>query len=143
MSRAYQGQTDGQTKMINQCLKTYPRCVVSSTPKQWLKWLPLAELWYNSCFHTSLQCSREYQSSLLERQQFLDLLKQNFARAQNKMKVAIDTKRSAHNFQLGEMVLLKLQPYAQSPVVNMPNYLLSKPSMSHNQVSVCIPLEII
>jgi hypothetical protein len=91
-------------------------------------------------FHT---CSREYQSSLLERQQFLDLLKQNFARAQNKMKVAIDTKRSAHNFQLGEMVLLKLQPYAQSPVVNMPNYLLSKPSMSHNQVSVCIPLEII
>jgi hypothetical protein len=59
------------------------------------------------------------------------------------MKVAIDTKRSAHNFQLGEMVLLKLQPYAQSPVVNMPNYLLSKPSMSHNQVSVCIPLEII
>jgi hypothetical protein len=57
---------------------------------------------------------------LIERQRFLDLLKQNLARAQNKMKVAADAKRSARSFQVGEMVLLKLQPYAQSTVVNKP-----------------------
>jgi hypothetical protein len=56
----------------------------------------------------------------LERQQLLDLLKQNLARAQNKMKLQADTKRSDKSFQMGEMVLLKLQPYAQSSVVNNP-----------------------
>jgi transposase InsO family protein len=55
MSSAYHAQSDGQTEYINQCLEAYLRCSVSSTPRQWLKWLPLAELWYNSCFHTTLQ----------------------------------------------------------------------------------------
>jgi hypothetical protein len=26
-------------------------------PKQWHRWLPLAEFWYNSTFHSSLNCS--------------------------------------------------------------------------------------
>jgi hypothetical protein len=34
------------------------------------------------------------------------------------MKVAADAKRSARSFQLGVIVLLKLQPYAQSTVLN-------------------------
>jgi len=34
---------------MNQCLEMYLRCSVSSTPKQWVKWLPLA--WYNSAHH--------------------------------------------------------------------------------------------
>jgi hypothetical protein len=54
---AYHAQSDGQTESINQCLEAYLRCAVSSSPRQWLKWLPMAELWYNSCYHASLKCS--------------------------------------------------------------------------------------
>jgi hypothetical protein len=36
------------------------------------------------------------------------------------MKIHADTKRSPHQFQVGEQALLKLQPYAQSSVVNKP-----------------------
>jgi exosome complex RNA-binding protein Rrp4 len=35
------------------------------------------------------------------------------------MKEAADNKRSNPTFQIGERVLLKLQPYSQSTVVNM------------------------
>jgi hypothetical protein len=33
------------------------RCIVHDAPKQWRPLLRLAELWYNSCFHTSIGCS--------------------------------------------------------------------------------------
>jgi hypothetical protein len=57
LSSTYHPQMDGQTERVNQCLKMYLRCAVSSTPKLWAKWLPLAELWYNSSYHSSLKCS--------------------------------------------------------------------------------------
>jgi hypothetical protein len=143
MSSTYHAQTDGQSEHINQCLKSYLRCAISSTPKCRIKWLPLAEIWYNSTFHTSLKCSPfkalygvdpsfgavpsldaadnpDVQTTLLEGQQFLELLKQNLARAQNRMKLAADAKRSDRIFQASELVLLKLQPYAQSSMVNRP-----------------------
>jgi hypothetical protein len=47
-------------------------------------------------------------------------MKDQLARAQNRMKVYVDHNRSKRSFQVGEYVLLKLQPYAQSTVVNKP-----------------------
>jgi hypothetical protein len=48
---------DGQTKRVNQCLDMHLRCAVQETPKQWTKWLSLAETWYNTSLYSSLQCT--------------------------------------------------------------------------------------
>lgn len=56
-STAYHPQTDGQSERVNQCLEMYLCCVVHDTPKQWRKWLPMAEFWYNTTHHSSLNTS--------------------------------------------------------------------------------------
>jgi hypothetical protein len=35
----------------------YLRCAVQDAPKTWKSWLSLAELWYNSSYHSSIGCS--------------------------------------------------------------------------------------
>jgi hypothetical protein len=140
-STIYHPQSDGQTERVNQCLEMFLHCSVQSTPKQWVKWLPLAGLWYNTSYHSSLNCTpfkalygvdpslgllssvkpsdhQDVAELLQERQGFTDLLKEQLSKAQNRMKLQADHKRTERHFQIGEQVLLKLQPYAQSLVVN-------------------------
>jgi hypothetical protein len=54
MSSSYYPQTDGQSERVNKCLVTYFRCFVHACPRQWIKWLPLAEFWYNTSYHSAL-----------------------------------------------------------------------------------------
>ncbi|TYG99871.1 hypothetical protein ES288_A10G230800v1 [Gossypium darwinii] len=55
LSTAYHPQTDGQTEVLNRCLESYLRCMTGETSTNWFQWLPLAEWWYNSSFHSSIQ----------------------------------------------------------------------------------------
>jgi len=55
-----------------------------------------------------------------ERNAFSAMLKEQLARAQLRMKQYADKGRTPREFQVGELVLLKLQPYAQKTVVNRP-----------------------
>jgi hypothetical protein len=145
---AYHPQTDGQSERVNQCLEMFLRCAVHDAPKQWRRLLPMAELWYNSYFHTALGCSPFHAlyghepnmgaipelpsdpaspaaSVLAERASQLALLKKNLDMAQTRMKANADKHRTEREFQVGEPVLLRLQHYAQSSVVNRPCQKLS------------------
>lgn len=118
----------------------YLRCAAHDSHKKWRGWLPLAELWYNSAYHSAIGCSpfkalyvhEAHFGTLLpavdnketsaveflkERDDQLVLLKQHLAAAQNKMKMQADNKRTDRQFAVGELVLLKLQPYVQQSVV--------------------------
>lgn len=141
LSTAYHPQTDGQTERINQCLEMYLRCLVQDSPKSWKSWLSLAELWYNSSFHSALGCSPfkalyGYEPNLgsnptpttetpqavtdviTHREEHLQLLKQRLEQAQNRMKIQADKHRSDRQFAVGDQVLLKLQPYTQRSVAS-------------------------
>ncbi|CAM8925392.1 unnamed protein product [Rhodiola kirilowii] len=135
-STAYHPQTDGQTEITNKTLETYLRCMTSEVPHTWSKWLPLAEWWYNTTFHTAAQ-STPYEiiygqpppihlpylpgessclivdRSMQKREELITMLKFHLLRAQNRMKQYADSHRSDREFQIGDHVYLKLQPYRQ------------------------------
>lgn len=95
------------------------------------KWLPMAEFWYNSSFHTSLGCTpfkalygddpnfgslpnigdtteQDLGDVLTKWQAFLNLLREQLLHAQVRMKHQADKHRSDRQFSMGEDVLLKL-----------------------------------
>jgi hypothetical protein len=148
MSSAYHPQTDGQTERVNQCLETYLRCFVHAFPKQWYSWLSLAEYWYNTCLHSTIQTTPfralyghdpihfgltldsavstpELVTWLHQRALMNELLKQHLLCAQARMKKQADKHRSERTFEVGESVYLKLQPYIQTSVSNRSNNKLS------------------
>lgn len=132
-SSAYHPQSDGQTERVNQCLEVYLRCMAFSEPRTWSSWLPLAEWWYNTNYHSSLK-STPFQALygyppplisevsipgptspardfLIQKQDMMTKLKANLAQAQARMKKYADQNRTERTFQVGDMVYLKMQPY--------------------------------
>lgn len=140
-STAYHPQTDGQSERVNQCLEMYLRCAVHDNPKHWRKWLPTAEFWYNTSYHSSLNTSPfqalygkeanlgglpaiathlpEHTGDELDWVTHNDKLRAQLARAQNRCKQQADRHRIERSY-VGDQVLLKLQPYVQSTVANRP-----------------------
>ncbi|KAJ4733316.1 polyprotein [Rhynchospora pubera] len=144
MSTSYHPQSDGQTERVNQCLENYLRCMVYQQQKRWNRWLSLSEWWYNTNFHTSLKTTpfqalygyappqlpmgsppksnvEAVDKMLKERHLVMSELKQQLIKAQERMKRFADNKRTERQFEVGEWVYLKLQPYRQISVQGMQN----------------------
>jgi hypothetical protein len=70
----------------------------------------------------SLQFSDHHEvlDILKERQVYNEPLKEQLSKAQNRMKIYADAKRSERSFQVGDQVMLKLQPYVQTSTANRP-----------------------
>ena len=121
---------------MSKCLEGYLRCIVSDKQTHWVKWLTLAEWWYNTSFHTatkmtpfmelygyhlpSITSSLRDQSKVQaveehieHQQQFLQLLKDNVTLAHNQMKQQANQHHSERSFEVGDWVFLRLQPYKQ------------------------------
>eukprot|EP00253_Pinus_taeda_P012371 PITA_12371 len=124
-SSSYHPQSDGKTEIVNKCLEGYLRCFVYDKQTQWVKWLPLAEWWYNTSFHTATKMTpfmalygyqppsitsylrenskvQAVEHHIEHQQQVLQLLKDNLMLAQNRMKQKVDQHRSERNFDVGD-----------------------------------------
>lgn len=105
-SSAYHPETDGQSEVTYRTLETYLRCFVCDVPKRWVQYLPLAEYWYNTKYHFALRLTpfevlygrppptlTDYlvgsiavaalEESLLNRDQMLQVIKENLLKAQS------------------------------------------------------------
>ncbi|XP_026452183.1 uncharacterized protein LOC113352590 [Papaver somniferum] len=138
-SSAYHPQSDGQTEATNRTLECYLRCFAGMKPTDWRKWLPWAEWWYNTSFHSAIRMSpyqalysrpppavtaylpgstsvHDVELNLKARDHTLKLLKSHLHDAQSRMKKYADSHRTEHSFSVDDWVYLRLQPYRQTTV---------------------------
>lgn len=136
LSTAYHPQTDGQTEALNKCLEGYLRCMSGEKPSEWATWLPSAEWWYNTNYHTAIHITPYealYEQELPIHLPYLaglsrvaaiekclqykeivnDLLRFHLKRTQERVKQIADRKHSDREFTVGDLVYVKLQPYRQ------------------------------
>nr|GEX39470.1 retrotransposable element Tf2 [Tanacetum cinerariifolium] len=136
LSTAYHPQTDGLTKVVNRSLRCYLRCMCGEKPKEWVKWLPLAEFWYNTNYHTSTKTTpyeavycqtppihvpyiprdsrvEKVDRILQAREEAIKVLKFHLKRSQDRMRNQANKHRTDRQFKVGDWVYLKLQPHKQ------------------------------
>jgi hypothetical protein len=125
-------------------METFLRCFVNACPAKWFSWIALAEFWYNATPHSAIGCSPfealyghpprhfgvsvwdavevpELSSWLQDRKVMADVIRQHLARAKERMKKQADKHRSERHFQVGDLVLVKIQPYVQSTLAPRAN----------------------
>ncbi|KAI3787749.1 hypothetical protein L2E82_00138 [Cichorium intybus] len=134
MSTAYHPQTDGQTERTIQTLEDMLRASVIDFGGSWDDHLPLAEFTYNNSYHSSIQmapfealygsmcrtptCWSEAGEKPLagpeiitETEAKIKSIREHMRVAQQRQKQYVDKRRKPLEFQVGDMVMLKVSPW--------------------------------
>ncbi|XP_042969094.1 uncharacterized protein LOC122301779 [Carya illinoinensis] len=135
-SSSYHPQTDGQSEVVNRTLEQYLRCFCHEEQRRWADYLPWAEFWYNTSYHSSIEKSpfevvygrpppllvsyekgsasnNEVEQELIDRDEVLAKVKRELKKAQTRMKKYHDQGRRAVSFKVGDYVYLKLRQFGQ------------------------------
>ncbi|KAI3805345.1 hypothetical protein L1987_27640 [Smallanthus sonchifolius] len=134
LSTAYHPQTDGQTERTIQTLEDMLRACVIDFGGNWDSHLPLIEFSYNNSYHTSINmapfealygrrcrspiCWSEIGEAQItspeliqETTDKISLICDNIRVARSRQKSYADKRRKPLEFQVGDMVLLKVSPW--------------------------------
>ncbi|KAA3480066.1 reverse transcriptase [Gossypium australe] len=148
LSVTYHLQTYGQTKALNKYLESYLRCMSREKPSEWVVWLFLAEWWYSTTYHSAIYMTpydalygqepsvhlpylagvsrvAEVDRSLQHREAVKSVLRFYLKRSQERMKQIAGRKRSNREFEVGDRVYVKLQPYIQHSLKQFRNQKLA------------------
>ena len=134
LSTAYHPQTDGQTERTIQTLEDMLRSCIIDFGGSWDTHLPLIEFSYNNSFHSSIGmapfealygrkcrspiCWNEIGESQItgpeliqETSDKIQCIRDNLLKARSRQKCYADKRRKPLEFQIGDMVLLKVSPW--------------------------------
>ncbi|KAI3819010.1 hypothetical protein L1987_12832 [Smallanthus sonchifolius] len=134
LSTAYHPQTDGQTERTIQTLEDMLRACVIDFGGNWNSHLPLIEFSYNNSYHTSINmapfealygrkcrspiCWNEIGEAQITGPELIQettdkifLIRDNIRVARSRQKSYADKRRKPLEFQVGDMVLLKVSPW--------------------------------
>ncbi|GKF01085.1 putative reverse transcriptase domain-containing protein [Tanacetum coccineum] len=108
MSTTYHPQTDGQSERTIQMLKDMLRAYVIDFGSSWDHHLPLVEFSYNNSYHASIKVV-PYEA--LETTKNIVQIKNHLLTARSRQKSYADRRTKPLEFEVGDMVLLKVSSW--------------------------------
>ena len=146
---AYHPQTDGQSEVINRGLEQYLQAFTQEKPSSWFDLLSWEEFNYNTSYHSSLKMTpfqalygrplpiiptyspdstsiQTFDELLHERDTLLSTLKANLKQAQHRMEQKANRHRCELHYNMGDLILVRLQPYRQTTLSRRVSQKLSK-----------------
>ncbi|GJY66685.1 putative reverse transcriptase domain-containing protein [Tanacetum coccineum] len=102
MSEAYHPETDGQSERTIQTLEDMLRACFIDFRKGWERHLPLVEFSYNNSYHASIKAT-PFEALYVQIRQRLQV-------ARDRQRSYANVKRKPLEFQVGDLVMLKVSP---------------------------------
>nr|GFD05587.1 putative reverse transcriptase domain-containing protein [Tanacetum cinerariifolium] len=109
MSTVYHPQMDGQSEHTIQTLKDMLRACVVDFGGSWDVHLPLAEFSYNNSYHSSISLiGPELIQEITDK---VVLVKEKLKAARDRQKSYVDNRRKLLEFEVCDLVMLKVSPW--------------------------------